>query len=456
MDKNRISTGSDPRTFAEFGLLRDEINKLTHPARPDVDWQKVEQLSLALFRNNGIELQTLAWYTVARIRNAGLIGLAEGCELLEALLTYHWTTIWPQQTHARIDILAWLSTRLQQELRTLTLSYADLAMVYRVEQSLKQACEVLQRLELKALSKLETVVAWMHNAVLRLETSEAESGAAVVMASASTSGEHKEMRAVTVNNISTSLPQLVFVVNETAPSEQVNTAGFTTHVSSGRRQLWQGFATGVLFAAVVSVGIVWGINAMQASQYDVVQPLPMSLTPAQLSVLKQSSDLDEKKQNVLASTQKQLHVLHHQQPLWSREYASAIAQQAATLWPEEAQAAELVSGLYKQWATEALPDGALQNWHHAQLGLETLTAQLNALDERKGKYLTGSELKSAIFAIRRQLDETPPPEELLRKMDVELKTQGSISPALYQQLDMRLNQLLNRYALLKQSVKRSE
>ncbi len=164
MEKNRISTGDDPRAFTEFGQLRDEISKLTHPARPDVDWQKVEQLSLALFRHNGVELQTLAWYTVARIRSAGLAGLAESAELLEALLTHHWSVIWPQQTHARVEILAWLSARLQQELRTLTLSYADLSMVYRVEQSLKHVCEVLQRLELKSLSKLDAVVTWMHNA----------------------------------------------------------------------------------------------------------------------------------------------------------------------------------------------------------------------------------------------------------------------------------------------------
>ena len=55
MDKYRISTGGDPRAFTEFGLLRDEISKLTHPARPDVDWQKIEQLSLTLFRHNGVE-----------------------------------------------------------------------------------------------------------------------------------------------------------------------------------------------------------------------------------------------------------------------------------------------------------------------------------------------------------------------------------------------------------------
>ena len=54
------------------------------------------------------------------------------------------------------------------------------------------------------------------------------------------------------------------------------------------------------------------------------------------------------------------------------------------------------------------------------------TAQLNSLDERKGKYLTGSELKSAIFTIRRQLDQSPPTEELLRQIDEELKKQGSV------------------------------
>lgn len=87
----------------------------------------------------------------------------------------------------------WLSARLQQELRTLTLSYADLSVVYRIEQRLKHACEVLQRLELKALSKLEVVVTWMHNAALRLEKSEADSGSAVVMIPASGSANNAEI-----------------------------------------------------------------------------------------------------------------------------------------------------------------------------------------------------------------------------------------------------------------------
>lgn len=446
MEKNRISTGDDPRAFTEFGQLRDEISKLTHPARPDVDWQKVEQLSLALFRHNGVELQTLAWYTVARIRSAGLAGLAESAELLEALLTHHWSVIWPQQTHARVEILAWLSARLQQELRTLTLSYADLSMVYRVEQSLKHVCEVLQRLELKTLSKLDAVVTWMHNAALRLEKSEADSGSTAVMIPASGTTNHAE----------TSLPQLVFVVNEASSPDQSSAAEFATQTVHRPRRMWLGFTIGVMVTAVVSTGAFLGISPMWADRFELVQPLPRGLTPEQLSTLKHSSDLKEKKQELIAATQGQLDVLHRLSPLWSREYAASLAQQLVTLWPEESQTTVFASGLQKQLNTEALPESALQNWHHAQQGLEALTAQLNSLDERKGKYLTGSELKSAIFTIRRQLDQSPPTEELLRQIDEELKKQGSVSPALYQQLDMRINQLLNRYALLKQSSVRRE
>ena len=75
----KLKTGGDPRSLPDYAALHDEISKLTHPARPDVDWHKVEQLSLTLFRHNGVELQTLAWYTVGRIRNAGLVGLADVC-----------------------------------------------------------------------------------------------------------------------------------------------------------------------------------------------------------------------------------------------------------------------------------------------------------------------------------------------------------------------------------------
>lgn len=61
-----LKTGGDPRTLADYAALRDEMNKLSHPARPDFNWQYAEKLCLSQFEHNGVELQTAAWYTLAR------------------------------------------------------------------------------------------------------------------------------------------------------------------------------------------------------------------------------------------------------------------------------------------------------------------------------------------------------------------------------------------------------
>ncbi|SET61522.1 type VI secretion system ImpA family N-terminal domain-containing protein [Thorsellia anophelis] len=164
-----IRTGSDPRQRTEFIQLRDEIQKLTHPARPDINWGKVEQLSLTLFRQHGVELQTAAYYTLARTENLGLIGLEEGLAIIVRLSSQQWSVLWPQPTHARVEILAWLAERLHQVLRTLAIYYADIAVVYRLEALLAELCETLERLELKHLSKLDSLRLFMHNVAKRLE-----------------------------------------------------------------------------------------------------------------------------------------------------------------------------------------------------------------------------------------------------------------------------------------------
>ncbi|MDO2128188.1 hypothetical protein Q2420_25585, partial [Escherichia coli] len=37
-DERHYKTGGDPRTLADFIALRAEMNKLSHPARPDINW----------------------------------------------------------------------------------------------------------------------------------------------------------------------------------------------------------------------------------------------------------------------------------------------------------------------------------------------------------------------------------------------------------------------------------
>jgi type VI secretion system protein VasL len=151
---HKIKTGGDPRTLPDYAALRDELSKLTHPARPDVNWQYAERLCLSLFEQNGVELQTAAWYTLARTHLAGLSGLNEGLAILEALIGHQWGALWPQPVHARMEILSGLSQRLQQRMRTLLLNDSDLCQLYRAEQLLTGLCVVLQRLELKHLESV--------------------------------------------------------------------------------------------------------------------------------------------------------------------------------------------------------------------------------------------------------------------------------------------------------------
>lgn len=169
---HKIKTSGDPRTLQDYAVLREELSKLTHPARPDVNWHYAEKLCLSLFGKNGVELQTAAWYTLARTQLAGLFGLNEGLSILEALISHQWGTMWPQPVHARMDILSELSPRLQQRMRSLQLNYSDLSQLYRAEQLLTGLGKVLQRLELNHLSQLDTLRTLMHNSAVRLENSD--------------------------------------------------------------------------------------------------------------------------------------------------------------------------------------------------------------------------------------------------------------------------------------------
>jgi type VI secretion system protein VasD len=97
----------------------------------------------------------------------------------------------------------------------------------------------------------------------------------------------------------------------------------------------------------------------------------------------------------------------------------------------------------------AMPISELSHYAQAQKQLQRLSQQLDTLDERKGKYLTASELKTAVFAIRQSL-QTPPLEELLRQLDEQTRA-GEVTPALIVQIETRFQQLLNRYAILSNS-----
>ncbi|WLI76923.1 VasL domain-containing protein [Kosakonia sp. H02] len=398
-----LKTGGDPRVQPDYAALRDELAKLTHPARPDVDWYRVEELSLSLFRQNGVELQTLSWYTLARTRIAGMAGLNEGLAIIEALLTHQWGSFWPQPVHARVEILAGLSQRLQSTLRTLTLNYAELPLVYQAELHLNALCDALQRLELKNASHFAELSTFMHNAATRLENldSHHNDSAAVVLSSAAAQPFARQA------------DPLVYVAHG-APTEP-RVVMLPSVLPFWRP--WRIFVAGMVTMLGVSTA---GQLAWRSINPQPVIPVPVTSSTASLAALEQLS------------------------PLWQQEYGFVLAARA------EPAEAEKLKTQWQQYITgNALPPEVLSGWHQGMEGLQILTHRLNALDERKGKYLTGSELKSMVFAITQNFEHTVPVEEQLYQLS--RRSSGAPLPApLLLQTDIHLNQLLNRYALIKQ------
>ena len=116
-----IRVGNDPRGYSEFSALLDEVSKLNHSACPDLDWGKVETLCLALFQKNGADLNTVAFFTLARSHRYGLEGMAQGIALIESLCIEE-SRVWPVMMSMRLDILNGLFAQLQPLLRSLEIT----------------------------------------------------------------------------------------------------------------------------------------------------------------------------------------------------------------------------------------------------------------------------------------------------------------------------------------------
>lgn len=451
-----LKTGGDPRLLPDYAALRDELSKLTHPARPDVNWHYAEKLCLSLFEQNGVELQTAAWYTLARTQLAGLFGLNEGLAILEALISHQWGGLWPQPVHARMEILSSLSQRLQQRMRSLPLNYSDLSQLYRAEQLLTGLGEVLQRLELKHLSQLDTLRTQMHNSAVRLENSDGITSngpniqpgivlPASVMNDATAStrdfaggpGEDSLVPGCAV--------KWVYVAQ---PEQQPKVEVLATMPAPVKK--WKSFAAGMctmLVISIVSVGS-WHFlhrpDLLQTQLAASLSPFPAPLTSEQLGMLRQQTPLA---QDHIAQTQQQLARLDKLPPDWNIAYSKKLIEQVQALWPEQAE--PLIQQWQQQLNAAALPTEQLNGWYQGMATLQKLSNRLNELDEQKGKYMTVSELKSVVFSAVQSFNQSIPAEEQLRALS-QTPAGEPLPTAAWTQLEMHLKQLAARYAEIKQ------
>lgn len=167
----------------------------------------------------------------------------------------------------------------------------------------------------------------------------------------------------------------------------------------------------------------WGIHELSRPKplerqlEATLTPLPQPLSPGQLNWLWYDSALTETESGrLLEATRQQLAWLRSLPPDWAQQYGQHLIRQARTLWPDNPDIISLQANWQKQPEAGALPLSELNGWHEGLARLQALTDRLGALDDRRGRYLTVSELKTEVYAITRALESAVPAGEHLRRL----------------------------------------
>lgn len=429
-----VRTGSDPRNLPDFTALREEMGKLTHPARPDVDWAQVEKLSLSLFESNGVELQTCAWYTLARSHLARVSGLNEGLAILTALLSHQWAQLWPQPVHARAEIINGLLQRLQKLFRTFSLGAADVPALVLAETRLLEIKDILRRQELSHACQVNPLMQLIRSALSRLENSPQPEDETVEAGA-------PEQGVVITEDVPAS--RLVYVIRK-APEPDIQVA----EEQPVPPKHWPIFLAGMLCAVLLCGVVVSGwrythrpdptVQALTA----MLSPIPAPLSTRQLDELRGSETLEKHNSLWLISTATQLKSLATLPPGWNLRYGEQLLAQSEALWPGNPQVEQMREKWQQQLAVNTLPTAALTGWHDGMAQLQQLTDRLNGLDRQKGKYITVSELKSQVFSMQQAFGKAVPIEEQLRL----LRLEQSDNAALQQQVAQHIRQVEATYS----------
>ncbi|EPW2021080.1 VasL domain-containing protein [Escherichia coli] len=442
-DLNTLRPGGDPRTLADFAALKEELNKRFHPARPDVDWARAYGLCLSLFNQNGADLQTCAWFTLIRQHQNGIAGLNEGLSLLQHLLTCHWQDLWPQQTHARVEILATLSQQLMTGLRAHAPVYADLPALYQTEATLNQIGQLLQTLELKHLTQLERLQNLLASQARQLENTDVSDSGFIPPTPR--------------QRLKTSPSVFHTQTAESPISIKAHTTISTPPPAkpSYRKGIYVGLTWGSVLTGALCAGTLYVLHP-QINNHVLAQALPQlpEFTPNIASIIErqlqpnsdQPGSFSPEKLNMIDNY---LTELESVSPVWSQQYRLSMVSYLAKQYGERQEVREFNDKWQQNMQINALSDDKLQQWSEGMTTLNNLSTRLDSLDGKPRSYITGSELKTIIFNARQYFNQGIPLEEELRKLE-QLQIRGSVPESEYQRVDIHFKQLLNRYALIRQ------
>ncbi|XKD93788.1 VasL domain-containing protein [Morganella morganii] len=428
MDGIIIRTGSSPLDLPEFAEIREEINKLSHPSQPEICWSRVEAKSLALFRQNGVDLQTTVYYTLARLHRNGLAGLTEGSELIAMMVVHDWDTVWPPQINHRIDILNWFITRAMAAVRRLTFSRDDLRLLYRAERALQLITERLTQTPSGKTPVTDNLQFYFRNAAKEIEQPSPAAG--------------NELPPVTV-------PPLIYIAEENSAASVTETvsSGGAGHNSTVRivrvaaetpplprkTSTFTGFAAGLITGIILIAVLFFTFYKPVKDELDT-----FAAQPGSAPVLWFANPQ-------LATYGQFLTDAEQQSPIASLLLTEKMTETARRRWPNNPDQAYATRRWQDVLQTRIADVAQTDSWYLTNKRLQALSDTIVAREKDRGSF-TLSYLKTEIYNIQQAHSKTVPAEEYLRALSDDIRNGKPVSAAQLHRIDQQLNGLTALYA----------
>ncbi|EFE55067.1 hypothetical protein PROVRETT_06234 [Providencia rettgeri DSM 1131] len=415
-----IKIGSSPLDTPEFIALKTEFNKLSHPARPEVSWTLIESLCLSLFKNHGIDLQSGAYYTIARLQRHGLSGFTEGCELLASVIVTHWDALWPEKPNQRTEALNWFNTKASALLRQQTYETKDLRLVYRSERALQLIIDKLAKTTWEKLPKIENLLWFFQNLAKQLEKQE----------------EYAKQN----TSESVTLPPLVYIqqpakqVEQPSPTfifeppEPASTLTVTTKKMSATR----GFIWGCVLSSALFLVSGFSAYVYFKHEMEAITSIPEGAVAKWLF------------KPEINTYEYHLALLEKRSPLANLKLIENMQEKAKSYWPADADQAYFSRNWQNQYEARLENMPINDSWSETAMLLQQLSNKIIQQEKNRGSF-TLSYLKTAIYDIQKQHNKVEPIEEKLRQLSLQIKNGQPVPPATLINIDNKINGLLARY-----------
>lgn len=439
-----LSVGRDPRVLPEYERLRNEINKLSHISRPEVDWGLVHQMAQAIFEKQGVDLQTALYFTLARARLHGLSGFTEGCEFLSNLIVTQWDNVWPpvHQARARVEMLDWFIARVSDVVRQYPVGHDDKRLIYRCERALQLISEKLHHVGLSRVPRIENLLHFIEGYTHLFDDTE------IVIVSPELESLKQEMQVPPVVRFQQEeggeatmapLPTGSIIIGREKGTLKPRVLKIRTQQTPRPAGFW--FACGMA-SALIPVLLVAGWHHWSQLQatclHDATAMLeaqalnwPAAPDAARLSDVRLAlgeQTLRDMEGQITRDYQAQMVHVQQLSPLWPYQYADGLRQSLRMLYPQSLAVSAMDSQWQQMLAAQrgATPD--VSSWPDASVKVDALLTELQTL-ERQNKTVTISYLKSALYDIRTEMERDTPFTLRLKRLEAKQQGNQPLSPA---------------------------